>query len=110
MTDNSTQNKSITSQSMDLSIFQNIQQQPDENHHDFRTNISIRRLLCALKYYTMLDVIGNEQDQDKFIHFIKEIYTTQILDDYYHLTKFYNDDLEDIMEYAKTTLNIKSVK
>lgn len=83
-------------------------QQPDESCHDFKTDISIKRLLCALKYYTTLDVTTNKQHQDIFIHFMKKIYTVQILDDYHFLTKHYDDDLEDIMEYAKTSLNIKS--
>ena len=92
--------------SIDLSVFNN-DQQPDEYCHDFKTCISIKRLLSALTYYSALKVVKTQSNQDIFIHFMKEIYTKQILDDYHHLNKSHDKDLENIMEYAKSTGNIK---
>ena len=37
-----------------------------------------------------------------------DIYTVQVLDDYHHLTKVHDGDLEDIMEYAETSMNLES--
>ena len=83
--------------SIDLSVFNN-DQQPDKDCINFKTCIGVNRLLSALKYYSVLQVTNNRQKQDIFMHFINEIYTKQILEDYNHLHKSHDNELENIME------------
>ena len=62
MNENSTKLKktpSTLSSSIDLSIFEN-QREPDKKCNDYKTCISINRLLLALKYYTSLKVLNNK--------------------------------------------------
>ena len=87
---------------MDLSIFKANYSNPICNSSSFKTCPAIIRLLSALNYYSSLSVNTNSDDQQIFLHFMDQVYSTQILDDYHHLTKHHqqNDQLLGIAKYA----------
>ena len=95
------------SSSTDLSVFNN-NQQPDKNCNNFKTCISVNRLLHALKYYSALKILVNTENQDIFVHFIKEVYGIQLLDDYNHFSELHDHELENILKYAKSSGNVKN--
>lgn len=60
--------------------------------------LSIKRLLMALKYYSMLDVVNNKDDQNTFIQFINEIYIN-LLNDYIHLVTVHGNQLQELYQF-----------
>eukprot|EP01084_Bolivina_argentea_P054605 100134_1 len=72
--------------------------------------VSLNRLLCALKYYTLLDIIKNIQHRDIFSHFITDIYDS-FLNDYIHLINHHTNHLyelnKSLTENKFTLCNIK---
>ena len=66
----------------DLSLFNGIEE-PSENCNDHQKCPSLNRLALTLKYYSKLDIINNQQHQNTFIHFVKEVHTS-LLNDYIH--------------------------
>ena len=98
-----------TSSSVDISVFDN-PSQPNKDCSDFKNCISIKRLLCSLKYYSVLQVDTNTKNQDIFMHFMKKIYGIQVLNDYNHLTRSHDHELDTIMKYATDTANIDHCK
>ena len=73
---------------------------------EFNECVVIKRLLNSLTYYThLLNTSKNNDHYAKFNHFMGTIYKNQALDDYYHLHKFHQDQIETIMGLA-----IKSYK
>lgn len=74
--------------------------------NDFKSCVSVNRLLTALNHYSALKVATNTEDQRVFITFIKEVYGIIILDDYHHLSKLHHHELEHIMEYATESESI----
>ena len=82
--------------SVDLKVYQGISTSSESNHK-YETSPAIQRLLTALKYYTSLLATNNIA---KFCDFIDNTYKSQILDDYYYLTKYYQDKLQEIKNLA----------
>ena len=76
----------------DLSIFKH---QNDECTNCIKCT-PINRLLSALKYYSMLDIVNNTKHQDIFNDFINNIYGQQLINDYIHLINEHAQDLEEI--------------
>ena len=84
----------------DLSIFNNAEIKQCSLSMNFQDCMSIKRLLCGLQYYTSLDIKNNSKNKDIFIHFMKEVYKSLILDDFYHLIQIHQQQLHDIKQYA----------
>ena len=66
-----------------------------DGHDALSKCIRLKRLLCSLKYYQILDTIQNEEHQDIFIHFMTSIYC-DFLDHYTHLIQHHQHQIEDI--------------
>ena len=62
----------------------------------------ILRLLFSLKYHTLLKPTTNETSKSVFIEFMSDVYGSQILDDFHHLTHIHGQDIKSIMDYAIT--------
>ena len=80
---------------MDLLIFK------DESNKkcagsDFRNCVSIKRLLASLNYYTVLDIVKNEQHRNIFSNFFDTIYNVELLNDYNHLINNHGQQLEQM--------------
>ena len=89
----------------DLSIFQHIDAndiQCDKNSNNIKNPIencqALNRLISALEYYSNLEIISNQIHQDIFMQFIDNIYS-QLLNDYNHLIRVHETDLEDINKW-----------
>lgn len=68
-----------------LSVF-NDEQSPQSNCTDFKACIAIRRLSCALRYYSSLKVKTSTDDENIFTNFINEVYKySSLIQDFYHL-------------------------
>ena len=78
--------------SPDLSVFT---QQPDSCGNNHEKCSSIKRLLSALRYYSSLDIIHNQQHKDAFIQFIANTYE-KLYDDYIHLVQRHGHQIENI--------------
>ena len=77
---------------INLSIFK----EKNDRCRDFVQCSPINRLLNALKYYAMLDISNNQQQQEIFADFINNIYSQQLLSDYTHLVTKHGQYLEKI--------------
>ena len=62
----------------------------------YSTCYAIHRLLISLKYFTKFE--NNNNDEDNFLNFMDNVYSTQIHDDMYHLIKYHQTDLDKIYE------------
>ena len=85
--------------SIDLTIFNDQTTSPCSTKQ-YKTCISIKRLLSCLKYYKALNIPNNIQNKEIFLRFMGEIYKEQILDDFHHLVKHHQHQLEEIRRYA----------
>eukprot|EP01084_Bolivina_argentea_P007290 13696_1 len=104
----------VTKVHFDLSIFK---EELDVNNgqcdsSDYLSCKSIRRLSSSLRYYSSLDITNNKLDQNIFIDFILGCYNETLLDDFIHLSKKHQHQLEDIniglmQNYKFDTCDIK---
>ena len=88
---------------IDLSIFKMDKSEIEckiSNDNPIKSCHAIRRLIAALKYYSLLNIIQNKQNQNIFQHFISSIYT-QFLNDYHHLLREHNSNLHQIHKTMK---------
>ena len=67
----------------------------NEDDVDITNCRPLQRLSVALKYYSMLDIMGNAEHSNIFSHFINEVYV-QTLDDYNHLISEHSEHLNEI--------------
>ena len=85
----------------DLTIFDNVQKYPSTNCIDFKSCIAINRLLSALHHYSTLELNSNQNHQDIFTHFTKEIYKHPLLiQDFHHFQKQHDQQIHQIIKYA----------
>ena len=93
-----TQNPSLNHniQQPDLSLFKEIEE-PSKHCNDHQKCPSLNRLALTLKYYSKLDIINNQQHQNIFIHFVKEVHKS-LLNDYIHFVKCHGHQIEDIQK------------
>mmetsp|Transcript_1526 Transcript_1526/g.1251 ORF Transcript_1526/g.1251 Transcript_1526/m.1251 type:complete len:102 (+) Transcript_1526:22-327(+) len=93
----SDQSKLSPSSVIDLSIFANTEQEPPEECTDFKLCIALQRLLCALRYYTSLNICTNNDHQNIFLNFTNEVYKHPLLvQDFYHFQKQHNQQIYQI--------------
>ena len=90
------------SKQFDLSIFKEDHDDEIENcqaindgDEALKKCIRLRRLMCSLKYYELLDTINNKQDKDIFLNFMTGIYT-DYLDHFTHFITMHQHQLQDI--------------
>eukprot|EP01084_Bolivina_argentea_P232465 391805_1 len=65
------------------------------NKNNYKNCTSITRLLVALKCYSTLDIIGNDNDANVFREFIHDIYH-ELVNDYIHFNNEHSHELEHI--------------
>ena len=86
----------------DLTIFKN-EQKPTivtgKCFEYYNKCITIKRLLASLSYYSVLDKDNN----DIFCDFMLSVYGPQIYDDYFHLTKYHQNQLKQIRNMLGST-------
>eukprot|EP01084_Bolivina_argentea_P094033 169061_1 len=75
----------------DLAIFE----QQHNECESIKNCASIKRLILASKYFSLLDIINNISNRDVFSNFINEVYH-RLLDDYIHLVNKHGHDLNEI--------------
>ena len=86
-------------QQIDLSIFRKTQ--PSVYcKMDYKSCISIARLLSSLKYYTLLKPQQHQQNMYIFTHFMKDVYKQRVIDDFRHLKQTHSHQLQEIMKFA----------
>ena len=94
--------------SSDLSVFQNFN--PPQVSKLYCCNIkqcdAIKRLLYSLFYYDLLKVDDNINYQKLSCNFMDNIYKQQIYDDFYHLTKYHQSEMQSVMDFAISKYNI----
>lgn len=66
----------------------------------------LKRLITATIFYEKLDIINNQKDRQMFNNFILNIYQDQFLNDYNHLIKNHQYDLEEIYKQIHTHYKI----
>ena len=69
----------------------------DNNDDPIKCCSALKRLVTGLKYYSLLNVITNQDHKQIFINFIKSVYT-KFLDDYNHFLEKHDEQLEKINE------------
>ena len=88
----------------DFSMFKIASQYGQESCKDFKTCMAIHRLLFSLRYYTSLGMQTNQDSQEIFISFAKEVYNLPLLiQDFYHFQKKHDEQLHEIMKYVIDT-------
>eukprot|EP01084_Bolivina_argentea_P211245 359357_1 len=65
------------------------------NNKDYTQCQAMKRLLAALKYYSMLEIIDNKNDRELWNNFINQIYLN-LIDDYIHFNNHHSHELENI--------------
>ena len=95
----SKEEKQKDSSSIDLSLFKN-DTKPSSSCKDFKSCISMNRLLLILQYNTLLKPLQNTENKEIFVKFMKEVYKQQIIDDIHHFTHRHGGQLQEIMEYS----------
>ena len=89
---------------IDISIFDNMRQYPSSNCNDYKSCIAINRLLCALRYYQSLKLHSNQNDQEIFTNFTKQVYKHPLLiEDLHHFIKKHDKQLNNIIHYVINT-------
>eukprot|EP01084_Bolivina_argentea_P044915 82660_1 len=78
----------------DLSVFKDNQNNTCDGD-DHKQCKSMTRLLVALKYYSMLNIIENEDDVEFFTEFMHDIYY-ELINDYIHFNNHHTHELENI--------------
>ena len=66
----------------------------------------VNRLVTGLKYYMNLDIERNDIDKDEFNAFFDDTYTN-MLDDYLHVLRVHNMDLQEINDSLYTKFKFK---
>ena len=61
--------------------------------------IAIQRIICLLKYYSLLNIVNNAFDRDIFNNFINDIYGEAFINDYIRLINNHKHDLHEINKY-----------
>ena len=95
----------VQSSMLDMTIF-NIEEE-SQCCDGFQTCGSIKRLLSSLKYYTLLQPHHHKENQDIFTKFMNDIYKERVLDDFYHLTKSHEGEIQQIMDSAINVAKFK---
>ena len=73
--------------------------------HDIKSCLPIQRLLTALKFYDH----HTDKNKEIFCHFMQTVYETQVFDDYFHLIKYHQNDIESIKdEYQLNKCELQS--
>ena len=83
---------------IDLTIFKTEKSDIECNENKdnpIKSCLALKRLITALKYYSLLNVISNNNDKQIFLNFIKCIYKS-FLDDYNHLIRKHDKQLQQI--------------
>ena len=80
----------------DLTVYQNMGTNDACNGNDnYKQCQAMTRLLVGLKYFTLLNIVENENDKEIFSNFISDIYYP-FIDDYVHFNNHHSHQLEDI--------------
>ena len=94
---------------IDLSIFDHAQDLSQESCTDLNDCHHIKRILTFLKYYSLLQVSSNQDDQNIFINFINTIYTvSDLIMDNFHLQKKHGQEINQIMDVAMSQYKFQS--
>ena len=74
--------------------------------------LSIKRIIAALKYYQLFDIINNENDRDIFNDFINDIYGDDVINDYIRIINNHKYGLQEINEWIinNKLLNLCDIK
>ena len=93
---------SLNNTSIDLSVFNtDHQQQTADCNNDFKSCECIRRVLTALRYYSILNLHSNKDDQNIFSNFINTVYSaSSLIMDFFHFKNIHNDEIQQIMDHA----------
>ena len=85
-------------QSTDLSIFSNLEQEPSSKCEDYKSCIAFRRLITALRYYESLKFENDKNNQIIFTSFAQEVYNhSSLIKDFHHFMKQHDEQLYDII-------------
>lgn len=68
---------------------------------DYRKCMVLKRMLSLLKYYSSLDTVNNTDDKSEFVEFMEEIYKDNLIDDFHHIQKHHDHELQEIIEFAQ---------
>ena len=74
--------------------------------HQVQDCDAIQRLLISLKYYNLLDIKNDKNNQKIFENYMNEVYKNQIYHDYHHLQKYHSNELQEIKNTAITRYGI----
>ena len=85
---------------IDPFIFEDINQHFEPCTNTYDNCIVIKRLLTTLSYYTHLDIDNNTNHQFIFNNFMDIVYKYKMYDDFYHFTKYHQNEIESIMDLA----------
>ena len=96
---NKVSRKTNISLPLHLLIFLNHDTKPSKSCREFKSCIAFNRLLLALKYNTLLKPQINQNNQQIFVIFMKEVYKHQIIDDLCHFKHCHGDQLIEMEEY-----------
>ena len=96
---------SATATDIDFTVFNKVD---SKSSTDLNESFLIKRILTLLKYYQILNVNTDKNNQSIFINFITTTYTvSDIIMDYHQLKKQYGQPINDIMKIAKEVYKIK---
>eukprot|EP01084_Bolivina_argentea_P238721 401084_1 len=80
---------------------------PCNGEKDYIQCECMKRLFAALRHYSLLDILQNENDREAWNKFINEVYDN-LVDDYVHFNNNHSHELENInneITNNKTILN-----
>eukprot|EP01083_Nonionella_stella_P264950 898093_1 len=95
---NKTMKQNMNSQP-NLRVFHNDKGCEGCNGGDPENCISFKRISTGLKYYSVLDVATNKNDEDIFAHFVNEVYKLNTMhNDYAHIIRKHQHQMQDIKQ------------
>ena len=92
---------SLNATSIDLSVFNQQQQQEAACNNDFKSCECIKRVLTALQHYSLLDLHSNKDHQIIFNNFLNTVYSpSDLIMDFFHFKNIHDQEIQQIMVYA----------
>eukprot|EP01083_Nonionella_stella_P275594 936072_1 len=86
--------------SIDLGVYTNDAKGCDCNGKDIENCISFKRMSTGLKYYSLLDIIHNKNDEKIFTHFIAAVYDNEmVINDYIHIICEHNHQIPQMKQF-----------
>eukprot|EP01083_Nonionella_stella_P213751 770653_1 len=81
---------------IDLKVYRNEDTGSVCNGDDIENCIAFKRIATGLQYYSPLDIVHNKNDEKIFTHFIAAVYGDEMQNDYIHIIRKHNHQIQQM--------------